>query len=369
MMFNRFFKSITDLLNFFKIPTNERRVVFYSENKNSYEFFEGLINQLLLNKYKFFFVTSDYNDPVLKYKNINSFYIGSGSIRTIFFQFFNSKIMILTMPDLNNSYIKKSKFCKNYIYITHNICSIHMVFRKKAFNHYDTFFCVGPHHNKELEETEKLYSLKFKKINFGYYKIDKLLNRKTGKDSNTVIVAPSWGKNSILERYGDEILNELSKLDWKVIIRPHPDTVTKNKVKYLSLKKKFINAKNIKFYENVTSMDIYLNANIMISDWSGAAFEFALGLEKPVIFIDVPKKINNEDFNLYNTIPLEVSLREKIGRIVKTNQINKLNYILVEVLKEKKNYQKKISIERNKIVYNVGKSSYEGFRYIKSIIK
>jgi hypothetical protein len=368
-MFNRFFKSITDLFKFFKTPINERQIVFYSENKNSYEFFEGLINELLLNKYKIFFITSDYSDPILKHKNISSFYIGSGSIRTVFFQFFNSNIMILTMPDLDNTYIKKSKFCKNYIYVTHNICSIHMVFRKKAFNHYDTFFCVGPHHNKELEETEKLYSLNIKKINFGYYKIDKLMNINSNRDLKIVVLAPSWGKNSIIEKYGDAILYELSKLDWKIIIRPHPDTLIKNKKKYNSLKKKFSNAHNIEFHENVASMNIYLDSSIMISDWSGAAFEFALGLEKPVIFIDVPKKINNEDFKLYNSIPFEVNFREKIGKIIEINQISKLNYILEDVFKERKNFQKKINIERNKVIYNLGNSSHKGFSYLESIIK
>ena len=85
--------------------------------------------------------------------------------------------MILTMPDLNTFHIKKSKYEVNYIFIPHNILSIHMVFRKKAFNHFDTFFCVGPHHNIEIKETEKIYKLnKILLFNFGFYNIDKLLS-------------------------------------------------------------------------------------------------------------------------------------------------------------------------------------------------
>ena len=31
----------------------------------------------------------------------------------------------------------------------------------------------------------------------------------------------------------------------------------------------------------------------MVSDWSGAALEYSFGLKKPVIFLDLPKKVNN----------------------------------------------------------------------------
>ena len=181
----KFIRAFLDLKKFNKINKNERKIVFYAENENSYLFFEGLI-ETLVKKYnhKIFYVTSSINDPMLNLnnKNIRAFFIGDKAIRTIFFQLFNSPIMILTMPELNISYIKRSKNKVNYIYITHNILSIHMVFRKRAFNFYDTFFCVGPHHNIEIEETEKVYKLKkITKFNFGYNKIDKLLLKKKNK--------------------------------------------------------------------------------------------------------------------------------------------------------------------------------------------
>ena len=81
---------------------------------------------------------------------------------------YNSPTLILTMPDLNSFHIKRSPHKVNYIFIPHNVLSIHMVFRNKAFNHYDTFFCSGPHHKKEIKETEKIYNLKkIETVNFG----------------------------------------------------------------------------------------------------------------------------------------------------------------------------------------------------------
>ena len=138
--------SFFDLIKFYKINPENRKIVFYVENETYYPFFSGVIDYLI-NKYgqKIYYVTSSIKDPILNQNNskIKTFFIGNESIRTIFFKLFNSSIMILTMPDLNTFHIKRSPFKVNYIYVTHNIFSLHMVFRKKAFNHYDTFFLCG----------------------------------------------------------------------------------------------------------------------------------------------------------------------------------------------------------------------------------
>ena len=374
-----FLKSIIDLFNFLKIKSDERKIVFYAENENSYLVFAGIIEFLTkqLNQV-IYYVSSSLNDPILKNKNpkIRSFFLGSGTIRTIFFQLFNSQIMILTMPEINISYIKKSHFAKNFIYLTHNICSIHMVFRKKAFNHFDTFFCVGPHHNAEIEETEKIYKLKkIVKFNFGYNKIDQLIINKnklikTKKNHDkTLLIAPSWGENCILEKIGEQLLSILVNKHWKIIIRPHPDTLRLYKKKYNKLKEKFVHHPDCKFEENISNMSSYYLSDLMISDWSGTAFEFALGLEKPVIFIDLPKKINNSDFHLYQTEPIEIKLREKIGEIVKVEELEILINVLNKVYENKKIYKQKIIKAREKIIYNLGKSASKGANYIYSLTR
>jgi YidC/Oxa1 family membrane protein insertase len=371
-----FFRSLSNLIKFYKIKPQNRKIVFYSENENFYQFFEGLINELINNyNYKIYYVTSSSTDPILYKKNpkIESFYVGNESIKTIFFRIFNSPLMILTMPDLNSFHIKRSPHNVNYIFIPHNVLSLHMVFRKKAFNNYNTFFCSGPHHNNEIEETEKIYNLKkIKTFNFGYYKIDKLLSNKQNKINKTlktIIIAPSWGESCIIEKIGDELLSLLKDKDWKIIIRPHPDTLRLFKEKYISLKKKFDNYKKFKFEENVSNMLSFHEADLMISDWSGAAFEFAFGLEKPVIFIDLPKKINNSDFKLYKNIPIEVGAREKIGEIVDPYNLITLVERIETTLANEEAYKIKISQEREKLIYNVKNSSTNGAKYIQRLLE
>jgi hypothetical protein len=92
----------------------------------------------------------------------------------------------------------------------------------------------------------------------------------------------------------------------------------------------------------------------MISDWSGAALEYSFGLKKPVIFLDLPKKINNPMYKEIDIIPLEVSVREDIGVVTSVDQIttsliNSLPYG---------------QVKPEEYVFNIGKSDFYGVKYI-----
>ena len=116
-------------------------------------------------------------------------------------------------------------------------------------------------------------------------------------------------------------------------------------------------------------MKSFYESSIMISDWSGAAFEFAFGLEKPVIFIDMPKKINNSDFNLHINEPIEISLRKKIGELITIDKLEDIVNLLNKVFNNKDTYKKRIILERKQTIYNIGKSASKGAEYIYNLIK
>ena len=46
------------------------------------------------------------------------------------------------------------------------------------------------------------------------------------------------------------------------------------------------------------------------------SLDYALGLKKPVIFIDVPKKINDPNYTQIKLEPIEIGIRDKIGIVV-----------------------------------------------------
>ena len=95
----------------------------------------------------------------------------------------------------------------------------------------------------------------------------------------------------------------------------------------------------------------------MISDWSGAALEFAFAFEKPILYIDVPKKIHNPDFEENPILPIEVSIRDKIGKIILPSNIDKIPSEVNDLRNQSIEMKKMIKILKNEKIFNIGNSA------------
>ena len=95
-------------------------IVFYSESESYYIYFKSIINTLIKNySINICYVTSSNKDPLLTNTNkkFSVYNIGSKTIRTIFFATLDVKVVVMTMPDLNNYYIKRSNNSVHYVYL------------------------------------------------------------------------------------------------------------------------------------------------------------------------------------------------------------------------------------------------------------
>jgi YidC/Oxa1 family membrane protein insertase len=62
--------------------------------------------------------------------------------------------------------------------------STHLVYQKKAFDHFDTIFCVGNYQIEEIRNTENFYNLKPKNlVKFGYNHLDNLIKKYSKKEN------------------------------------------------------------------------------------------------------------------------------------------------------------------------------------------
>jgi len=365
---------------FNRLSLSEKELVFYSEDKASFVHYDPIIDELVnQHKQKICYLTSAVDDPILLNKNplIQSFYIGNATARTTLFLGLEAKVLIMTMPDLETFFIKKSKkHAVHYAYIFHSINSTSMVYRKGAFDHFDSIFCVGPHHLDEIKKTEEVYGLKEKKlVQHGYARLDKLIKlnkenpRTPNNDRTKVLIAPSWGEHGIIETIGMDLTNTLLKSGFQVYLRPHPMTVKQFPEKIDELNNSFKNNPNYKYDGDVGSTDSLFDSHIMISDWSGAAWEYALGLEKPVLYIDLPRKIHNPEYEKIGLTPKEIWIRNQVGDLVDVNNLNQVPTKINQLLQNPAQFKEKIESARNNTVFNLMNSGEVAAKALIEILK
>ena len=375
--FYNFYKACQNLIKFKKLSKNDKQIVFYAETSADWVWLDLIIEHLSKLNKKVIRITSDPNDDYNSLKNV--FYIGYGSPRTILFNTLDVKIFVMTLADLNSYYLKKSIHPVNYFYIFHSIMSTHRVYNEHAFDAYDTIFCTGNHQILEIRKTEKIYGLPKKNLEqHGYARLDSLINAKRNfkklstnkKKSISVLIAPSWGVGSLVNNNLDKIIQILIESNINVTLRLHP--MTKRHYPNLSnqINKKYQSSGKFNFDSNIASVTSLVNADTMISEWSGSAFEYAFAMEKPVIFIDTDPKIHNPNWQKIQIPCFEEYTRSKVGKIISQNDLDKIPEVINQFLKHKEKWSSIISKLREQTVFNIGQSGKIGAELIcKSLDK
>ena len=369
-----FFKEFQGYRAYKKLPKSYKKVVFYSESFQDWHHLKPLLNALLDDDIAVTYVTSDDKDPgLLKLsKKYRSIYIGKGFFRILFFQFLKAKLLILTMMDLNNFELKRSMHPVHYVYIFHSLTSTHMVDTEKSFDHYDTIFCAGPHQKKEIELREKNKDLKAKNlIPYGYPRIEKLiqLSSKPKNEKKVILLAPTWGEQSIINLMGMEICSIIINQGYSLILRPHHETIKRSPQLINEIENKYSHLETFRLVREMGDSESLLQSDLLICDWSGTAIEYAFGLEKPVIFIDIPPRVRNPNWREIQSEPLEMSIREKVGRVICPSKLDELPSSISQLLNEDQISSSLIKSLREEFIYNLSDSEIIGREEIKKLLK
>src|SRR5688500_7725782 len=137
---------------FQRLDESFRRLVFYSESAADWPHLGPVVEELGARGCPVTYLSSDLTDPGLALAGpmFRSFFIGSGSTRTILFRSIDCRHFVMTLPDLERFHLKRSVAPVHYVYLFHSLNSTHTSYRQGAFDAYDTILCVGPHHIEEI---------------------------------------------------------------------------------------------------------------------------------------------------------------------------------------------------------------------------
>ena len=334
------------------------KYLFFSENK-TYQKYTYLLIEALVKKYpnEVYYVSADINDKINNI-GVRNIFIGKGFLMNIFFLIIRAQNIYLTVTDLGNHAVKKTKNVDNYVYYFHSPLSTSKIYTETAFDNYDVILCNGDYHFNEIRKRESQKKIKKKKlIKTGYFYFDYLKDRINNQvEANEILIAPSWNynqKNFINENL-EEIIRSVLKKGYNVKFRPHPENFKRSMNIINSFKKNFSNEKFIldENTENINSME---NAKCLITDNSGIAIEFLLLFKKPVLYFEDIDKVHNTKFNEYNDlVTMDQKVKKTFGYIFKKEDIKDLDTIINKSISDFRNKDAEINDFINNNFYNYG---------------
>ncbi|MGB5486148.1 MAG: CDP-glycerol glycerophosphotransferase family protein, partial [Lysobacterales bacterium] len=182
--------------------------------------------------------------------------------------------------------------------------------------------------------------------------------------TTTVLIAPTWGDQSIFNTCGDELTGLLLDAGYHVIVRPHYQTLKMTPEVIDNLRKKYGDRDNFEYQDRMSESDSLFRSDILISDWSAMAIEYALGLEKPVLFVDLPRRIRNPDWQALDIEPQEVAFRKLAGDVVSPQQLGEAPEMIDRLLQHQESFRQRMQKLRSQMVFNIGDSVQSGAKEI-----
>ena len=360
-----------DYRRFFSVAN--KHVVFYAEGGGFYKYFAGVIDWLISHtNLTIHYVTNDPHDKVLSSGNprIRAYYIGPVKIIPLFMKM-DADMVVMTTPDLNTYQLKRSYVKKDveYVYIDHGTSSVSMVFRKGAFDNFDTIFLVGRFQIPEHRRIEELYGLKAKNlVPAGYAYLGDLMRNYAEKPRSAgvqVLIAPSYQKDNILDLCLDDVLSGLRKVKGiKAILRPHPQYVRRFAAKIQAIEEKFKGESWIVLDTDFSKPPALYESDIVVTDWSSISFEFSLVTKRPSILINTPPKVINPDYGKIGIVATDVTFRDRIGVSLDVDKVETIGDVVNDMVAHPDVFRGRIEDLLDTEFYDPLKSAEASGKYI-----
>lgn len=282
-----------------KVETNADRIpiVIFSDDKRYWNVFEPLCREFDRRGTDVVYMTASPDDPALKnpYDHIKGEFIGEGNKAFAKLNFIKASIVLSTTPGLDVYQWKRSKDVQCYIHMLHAANEI-AGYRMFGTDYYDAIMLSGEYQIQDVRYLEKIRHLPEKElIKIGVPYMDEMAARLQAEDpaegqtktrERTVLLAPSWGKSAIFQKYGGKIIDILQKTGYHVIIRPHPQSFTAESELMERLMQNYPDSDQLEWNRDNDNFQVLKRADILISDFSGVLFDFSLVYDKPIIYAD-----------------------------------------------------------------------------------
>lgn len=318
-----------------QLDSSFKKFVIYNEGKQYWNTFMPVVQEFENRGIELTYYTSAKDDPVFEtsWKHVKAEFIGEGNSAFAKLNMLSAGFVLMTTPGLQVYQLKRSKNVKHYSHVLHmpNDATTYRLF---GLDFFDSVLLSGDYQAADLRTLEEMRGINRKDlitVGCPYLDVYKKNIEEIPDEENhpfTVLVSPSWGDVGILKKYGEKLLDPLSRTGWRIIVRPHPQSKKSEPEMLERLEERYKDNNNIIWdYErqNIFSLK---KADIMISDFSGIIFDYTFLCDKPVMYV-----AGNMDLRPYDAYDLNKKLwqyevLEKFGTELNEGQFENIKEVI-----------------------------------------
>ena len=322
-----------------QLDSSYKPYVIYNEGNQYWNTFKPVVEEFEKRKIPLEYLTSSKTDPIFeqKYNYVKAEFIGEGNTAFAKLNMLSAGIVLMTTPGLQVYQLKRSKNVKHYSHILHmpNDATTYRLF---GLDFFDSVLLTGDYQATDLRYLEEKRGINKKElvtVGCPYLDVYKQNIAEIPAEENhpfTVLVSPSWGDVGILKKYGEKLLDPLSKTGWRIIVRPHPQSKKSEAEMLEHLTERYKDNPNIVWdYErqNIFSLK---KADIMISDFSGIIFDYTFLCDKPVMYVNAGIDLRPYDaYDLDGKELWQYSVLKKFGTELKEEQFSNIKEVIQSV--------------------------------------
>lgn len=333
----------------------KKDIVVYGEDKRYWTTFKGILEELDKSGLSVTYLAGSDDDPLLKesYQHVETKVIGMGNKAYARLNFLNAYVCLATTPGLGVYQWKRSRNVEWYAHITHSLGG-GTAYRMFGTQFYDAVLLCSDVFTPLHRELEKKRGSASKEIvTVGQTYMDYLMERKEqtpapAHEVTTVLVAPSWGTTSLLNRFGDALIDRLVATGYDITLRPHPQSFINEKELMERLQEKYPESERFHWNRDADNFSVLNRSDIMISDFSGVIFDYAFVFGRPVIYAGGLPDDKVQDEAWLDGVYWGKKALPQIGRELKEAEIPLVGSIITEMTHSEK-YA--VSIQKARDIY------------------
>lgn len=322
-----------------QLDSSYKPYVIYNEGNQYWNTFKPVVEEFEKRKIPLEYLTSSKTDPIFeqKYNYVKAEFIGEGNTAFAKLNMLSAGIVLMTTPGLQVYQLKRSKNVKHYSHVLHmpNDATTYRLF---GLDFFDSVLLTGDYQATDLRYLEEKRGINKKElvtVGCPYLDVYKQNIAEIPEEEThpfTVLVSPSWGDVGILKKYGEKLLDPLSKTGWRIIVRPHPQSKKSEAEMLEHLTERYKDNLNVVWdYErqNIFSLK---KADIMISDFSGIIFDYTFLCDKPVMYVNAGIDLRPYDaYDLDGKELWQYSVLKKFGTELKEEQFSNIKEVIQSV--------------------------------------